>query len=75
MRLIYFLLEFIKPTFEAKGRASALKITAFVAFVNINIAFWFFYIFDKAVPEYIFLAFSGIVLGMLGLNNYRKDDI
>ena len=66
--------SFILPTFYNKaGVTSASKITAFVAFAHVLISYWIWVIFDRIVPEHIFLAFSGIVLGALGFNEFSKS--
>ena len=56
-------------------RTDAIRATIFIAFIHVLISFWIWVFTDRIVPEHIFLAFSGIVLGALGFDTWKSNTI
>lgn len=82
MNAIY---SFLKNTFvvpmqrysisDKEERTDAIRATIFIAFIHVLIAFWLFVFTGRIVPEHIFLAFSGIVLGGMGFDSWKSNTI
>lgn len=58
-----------------KEQTDGARITVMLAFIHVVFFAWFWVVTDRAVPEYIFLAFSGIVIGGLGFDAWRSNTI
>jgi hypothetical protein len=68
------LLDFITQTFlDKNGKPHGREITVFIFVLMVVISFGAWLFFDKVLPEFMLLAFTGVIAAGLGFSSYNND--